>query len=150
MRRKFLTIYRRIYKPRTSLFYLGNQEQSQYTEKGDSLQGIPDLEAGGTRPSISGTQSTTQSVFSDDTPPSSTPAIDANGMPLPRRVDEMDVAATRIHPLFSERMICREHILKVMCCQIQILWLSLVILFVSIGEREWGVYYGLVSLVFSL
>lgn len=81
---------------KNELILSGESEQSQYTEKGDSLQGIPDLEAGGTRPSISGTQSTTQSVFSDDTPPSSTPAIDANGMPLPRRVDEMDVAATRV------------------------------------------------------
>ena len=48
----------------------GESEHSQQTEKIDPLQGIPDLDAGGTRPSIPGTQSTTPSVFSDATAPS--------------------------------------------------------------------------------
>ena len=33
---------------------------------------------------------------SGNTPPQSPPAVDANGMPLPRRVDEIDVDATRV------------------------------------------------------
>ena len=81
---------------KNGVIYSGEIEQRQQTEKVDALQGIPDLEAGGTRPSVPGTASTTPSVFSDDTPPSSAPAIDASGMPLPRRVDELDVAATRV------------------------------------------------------
>ena len=74
----------------------GEIEQRQQTENVDALQGIQDFEAGGTRPAVPGTASTTPSVFSDDTPPSPAPAIDASGMPLPRRVDELDVAATRV------------------------------------------------------
>ncbi len=37
------------------------------------------------------------------TPPIRRPAIDENGMPLPRRVDEIDVNATRVTPAAYER-----------------------------------------------
>jgi len=77
----------------------GEIEQRQKSEKVDALQGNPDLDSGGTHPSVPRTALTTPSVFSDDTPPSSAPVIDASGMPLPRRVDELDVSATRVSPI---------------------------------------------------
>jgi len=40
---------------------------------------------------------------SDNTPPIRRPAIDKDGMPLPRRVEEIDVHATRVTPAAYER-----------------------------------------------
>jgi penicillin-binding protein 1C len=74
----------------------GETEQRQHVENVDLFENNPDMDAGGTRRSSPGSEWTSPSNFSSDTPPSSAPGIDANGMPLPRHVDELDVAATRV------------------------------------------------------
>ena len=63
---------------RNGIIQSGEIDQRQETEKVDSLQGIPDLDAGGTCQSVPESALTTPNNFSDATPPSSAPAIDAS------------------------------------------------------------------------
>lgn len=63
-----------------------------------STQAMPAADEEDTAPIGAGSSGTAYVPFGGRTPPSGMPALDKYGFPLPRRVDEIDVNATRVSP----------------------------------------------------
>ncbi len=75
--------------------------QDLVNKSDDSAKTTRDVESERTAPSDP-TNEFTPPMIVGDTLPSSSPALDASGMPLPRRVDQMDLYATRVSPIAYE------------------------------------------------
>jgi len=78
------------------IYQVDNIKKDQQSGKLDLTQESTESDERDQKPTDPENIATSQSVVSGQTPPSKTPAIDASGMPLPRRVDELDVDATRV------------------------------------------------------
>ena len=75
----------------------------QHSESPKTKQEVEENEADSIELTDTEHISTSPSVILGKTPPSKTPAIDSDGMPLPRRVDELDFDATQVSPVAYRR-----------------------------------------------
>ena len=84
------------YPEQGKVYSLGHDEEEYLDGKVETSKNNADINEDDIRSPDSIKGSTVPSVLSGNTAQSNAPAIDASGMPLPRRVDEMDIDATRV------------------------------------------------------